>query len=78
MLGHDKQQNVILAPVTHHSSDYMKPHMPVPANSVGLEGVIRLDHIVAHPNNVQPSTGRFKPGVSSAVVKLIEKGMSIL
>ena len=52
--------------------------MPVPANSVGLGGVIRLDHIVAHPNNVQPSTGRFKLGVSSAVVKLIKEGMSIL
>jgi hypothetical protein len=66
-LGHDPHGNVILAPVTHnaHSND-LKPHMPTPAEH-GLEGVTRLDHIVAlHPGAVKQSYGALRGKVMSA------------
>jgi len=57
-LGHDHNTgHVILAPVTHNSySDHLKPHMPAPAQH-GLQGIVRLDHVTAHPGAISPPHG---------------------
>jgi len=78
-LGHDHNGNVIVAPVTHNSqSDHLKPHMPAP-NEHGLGGVVRLDHAVAHPNDIQRSRGALRDKVlSNGALNRIEGGKALV
>ena len=70
---------VVLAPIMHNLSDHLKPHMPVPLNDHGLKSVTRLDHIVAHPNVIQKSFGKFsEKAMSDKAVEWIKQDMPVL
>jgi len=77
-LGQDHQGYHIVAPISHNAADHLKPHMPVPATGMhGLTGHIQLDHMTAHPANIQRGHGRFGGRfVSGANTNAIEQAKS--